>query len=42
METEFGMTRANAAMVDGDLGSSIAYTGPGARLISEILRSSEV
>ena len=41
-EAEFGMDRARAAMVDGDLEASIAYTGAGVGLISEILSVREV
>ncbi len=41
-EAELGMEHARAAMMDGDLNASIAYTGAGAGLISEILTVQEV
>jgi len=41
-EAELGMAQARAAMMDGDLNASIAYTGAGAGLISEILTVQEV
>ena len=41
-EAELGISRARAAMVDGDLEAGIAYTGAGAGLISEILSVEEV
>ena len=41
-EQEFGMDRARAAMMDGDLEEGIGYTGAGSGLISEILSVQEV
>ena len=41
-EAELGMTRARAAMVDGDLETGIAYTGAGAGLISDVVSVAEV
>ena len=41
-EAEFGIAKARAAMVDGDLEAGIAYTGAGAGMISEILTVDEV
>ena len=41
-EQQLGMTKARAAMMDGDLEEGIGYTGAGAGLISEILSVQEV
>jgi len=41
-EAELGMAQTRSAMLDGDLEASIAYTGAGAGLISEILSVDEV
>ena len=41
-EQEFGMAKARAAMMDGDLEEGIGYTGAGSGLISEILSVQEV
>lgn len=41
-EAELGMSKARAAMFDGDLEAGVAYTGAGAGLISEVLSVEEV
>ena len=41
-EAELGISKAKAAMVEGDLESGVAYTGAGAGLISDVLAVDEV
>ncbi len=41
-EADFGAAKVRGAMLDGDLESSLAYTGAGAGLISDILTVSQI